>query len=260
MREDRKDGKSRVFEAELLAYLAAPELWQLGAARTIRPAWIAYLTSEGAARAFTSNFRRGLKATADLQTYEIPRTAGHRWLTTRVRAGDVEAVVTTAYLPELFHLEPTFPDRPGARFLFAPPRWWLAAQAEELAEDFGDDAAGAAAGALFAAYLDRRTHLPLVNDLRFHLQLYRAAQEEPWLSRLGEDPDLFGDGLEAVGFDDVLAVDVGARDLNRFIRRQTAIFHQQEIQNGTHRIPADRRLLPDPGHAPEQLCFDFALA
>jgi hypothetical protein len=37
-------------------------------------------------------------------------------------------VVTVAYLPELFHLEPARPDEDPVRFVLAPDERWLEAQ------------------------------------------------------------------------------------------------------------------------------------
>jgi len=63
------------------------------------------------------------------------------------------------------------------------------------------------AAALFVAFLDRRTSLPVVHDLRFHLQLYRAALEKPWC-RDGDDHAVEPYGLDDCGLDDPLLVHV----------------------------------------------------
>jgi hypothetical protein len=179
----RRPRKGREFRVTLLGYLEAP--WELSRAeRVTRPVWIAYAGPDQACRAFTANFRAGRKAECFGTDLQVPKSAPHRWV--HHRHGD--ATVTVAYLPELFHLDPAVPpDR--IEFLFMPPAWWLERQAELLRPELGGDAFDAARAALFVAFLDRRTSLPVVHDLRFHLQLYRAALEKPWC-RDGDDHHL----------------------------------------------------------------------
>jgi hypothetical protein len=153
--------------------------------------------------------------------------------------------VTVAYLPELFHLEPAGPVAGHVRFVFAPPRWWVAEQAEDLALEFGEAAPDVARAALFCAYLDRRTPLPLIHDLRFHLQVYRTALATGWIYPLSTDRGavLRGRGAEAAGLDAPLACSVDQDDLADFLIQQTALYHE-EIHLGTTRVAAGRRLLP----------------
>ncbi len=263
-REERKGrggpGKTRRFAVRLLGHATANRLWDCPTSGSVRrPVWVAYFGTEGESGPFTANFRASRKAATRNEVLQIPKKAPFRWTTHRVPGG----VITVAYLPELFHLEPASPFAEEARFVFAPPRWWLEAQAADLAPDFGDDALDAARAALFAAYLDRRTRLPLVRDPRFHLQLYRAALDGDWVHKPGRNPDhavLTSDGLTACGLDDPIAVRVGPEALARFLTEQTSTFHREEIRRGTTRIATDRRLLPDPLPAAAQLRLDFALA
>ncbi len=152
----------------------------------------------------------------------------------------------TAYLPELFDLDPgATPER--IAFVFLPPARWLDEQAEALAPDFGEDAREAARAALFAAFLDRRTLLPLVGDLRFHLRIYRAALEASW-ARLGDESrheggDLYAEGLAACGLDAPLLVAVSHADFELFLREQTARY-SKEVPRGTNRFCPDFYFIP----------------
>lgn len=258
----RKVVKTREFEVTLLGWLSSDGLWDAGKTDDLtKPIYIAYLGTEQTCKAFTANFRAGRKATGDDQAFKIPKKSPHRW--THRREGDIN--LTTAYIPELFHLEPTTtPERMS--FVFMPPAWWVTAQAELLQDDFGKDATEAARAALFAAYLDRRSTLPLVRDLRFHLQLFRAIQDQklatgpsarvsPWFR---EPSDLFASrSLVACGLDPPLCVDLSHDDFDAFLTEQTTTYFEEEIQNGTHRIPTNRRLLPIPPITGPQLCLDF---
>jgi hypothetical protein len=154
------------------------------------------------------------------------------------------------------------PAAEEVRFVFAPPAWWVADQAEALEPEFGEDALEAARAALFCAYLDRRTPLPLVHDLRFHRQLYRAALAADWTHEASEwsEAVLRGRGAEACGLTAPVAVSVGSDELSEFLIEQTSLYHQEEVRRGKTRIAAGRRLLPYPGTAAAQLRLDFAVA
>ena len=238
--------KTRTFSVRLLGYLRADFLWDSGLGDEVRPAWIAYLGTEAESQAFTSNFRGGHKAQADRQTFKVPKTAPHRWTTQRVPGG----VITTAYLPELFHLEPAFPAPEQVQFLFAPPKWWVQRQEKTLKATWGDQAREVARAALFAAYLDRRTPLPVLGELDFHLALYRAARQTRWVREPDADPFSSG-GFQALraatcGFDEPLAVCARQETVADFLIAQTASFTPKETSHGTDRLASDRRLLPDP--------------
>ncbi len=262
-----KDGcvvKSRRFEATLLTYLTADRLWPLGqAGQAMRPVWITYAAPHEMGRAFTANLRGGHKARVrgggDV-IMELPKSAPHRWLSQRCEGG---ATVTTAYLGELFDLGPGEPKERIA-FVFMPPRRWLERQAQALDPEFRDAAADVARAALFAVFLDRRSPLPLVHDLRFQLQLYRAALQAPWTQgartlRHGEG-DLWAVSAAACGLDAPRLVDVSHQDFEAFLKAQTADYFAREIAHGTHRFRSDRRLLPYPERAPRQLRLDLAVA
>jgi hypothetical protein len=243
-----KDKKTRVFSARLLGFLTADRLWEApSSGSALRPAWIATFATEGEAQPFTTNLRAGRKATDNRgRTFQIAKKAVYRWQTRKVPGG----AVTVAYLPELFHLEPARPDESPVRFVLAPPVTWLTEQAVRLEPEFGDEAEDAARAALFAAYLDRRTALPVIRDLRFHLQLYRAALKE---QKLSDDRQVLrGTGLQSCGLatpQAFLALQDGVED---FLIDQTARWRQQA---------AHRRVLGlEPPEPPitDQLALPFA--
>lgn len=238
--------KTRTFSVRLLGYLQANFLWHSGLGDEIRPAWIAYLGTDSESQAFTSNFRAGRKAETQRNTFKIPKSAPHRWTTQQVPGG----VITTAYLPELFHLEPAFPAPERVKFIFAPPRWWIHRQERSLQATYGEEAREAARAALFAAYLDRRTPLPVPGDLDFHLQLYRAARETDWVhepeASSFSSPRFYASGAETCGFDRPLAVSVKQETFTEFLIDQTSSFTPKESPHGTDRLASDRRLLPHP--------------
>lgn len=257
----RSEAKTRVFSVRLMGYLLADSLWESSRSGSmLQPAWIAYLGTDQESRAFTANFRAGRKAKAEGDVFALPKRSPHRWRVQRVP----EAAITVAYLPELFHLDPVVPEGERVSFVFAPPLSWLREQAAALAEEFRDDAEDAARAALFAAYLDRRTHLPLVHDLRFHLQLYRAALDAEWLHRPVSSPwgggVLVARGMASCGLDLPLACAVRHQELAEFVVAQTSTFHHEEIRRGTTRFATDRRLLPYPTEPAGQLRLDFAVA
>lgn len=219
-----KAKKTRVFRARLLGHMAADALWDLGETRdgTLRPVWLAYFATTGAARLFTANLRAGRRARIGERgpRLQLPKSSQHRWTTQPVPGG----IVTVAYLPELFHLDPPVPFTEDVRFVMAPARAWIERQGGLLEPDFGADAAEAARAALFAAYLDRRTPLPLLRDLRFHLALYRAALEEPWTRAPVEEDSAEAGRLAACGLDSPLACSVAPEPLGELLTEATGSF------------------------------------
>ena len=249
--------KSRRFSVTGLGFLTVDGLWELGRSqKTQRPVWIAYAGPVEACRAFTANFRAGRKATGESwRPLEIPKKSPHRWVDQR--RGETQ--VTVAYIPELFDLDPGLPPD-DITFLFAPPTWWLDEQAAALADDFGDAARDVARAALFVAFVDRRSPLPLVQDLRFHLQLYTAALEEDWTQAPNEQPGYQAHRLGLCGLDEPLLCRVDHPTFQDFLTEQTNAYFEEQIRHGQTRFRPDRRLLPYPEPAPTQLCFHFAAA
>jgi hypothetical protein len=262
-KNDRKNGppkKTRIFQTRLLGYLTADALWDSSRSDVLRPVWLAYLGTERETHPFTANLRAGAKAAAGAATVQFPKRAPLRWTAQKVPGG----IVTVAYLPELFHLEPALPFAEKVRFVLAPPRWWVEEQAARLAPEFGEDASDVARAALFCAFLDRRTPLPLVHDLRFHLQLYRAALATDWIHPFTGAPRrhviLHARGTEACGLDAPIACRVDQETLSAFLVEQTALYHQAEIHRGPTRTAPDRRLLPVPAAPAAQLRLDLEVA
>jgi hypothetical protein len=217
----RAPTKTRAFRATYLAHICANP-WRPGgeaSADATRPAWLLFAAPERAARPFVANLQTGHRAL--LQPYdagggwrggspvalELLKSAGYRFLWQRVPGGAAGAVaLVTAYLPELFALDPGLIDPAGVAFLALTPTWWIAREQARLATDSG---ATAAVGAHLAAlgllgapwpgggppwtaeellallpqavhvvtYLERRTTRPLVSAPAFALQLFLAALE-----------------------------------------------------------------------------------
>ena len=258
-RKGDQELKTRRFSTHLLGYLVANGLWgfsQKHTDRRVRPVWIAYFGTEQELQPFTANFRAGRKSYGHRLSFEIPKKAVYRWVTQKVPGG----AVTVAYMPDLVHLEAGAASE-RVRFLFAPPSWWVEQQAAELTSKFGDEAPDAARAALFVAYLDRRSPMPIVNDLRFHLRLWNAAREAKWTWEHKDSPSvLWGDHHPRWGIEDPLAVLVAQETLTQFLIDQTTLYRKEEKKNGTDRVSTDRWVLPDTTGALEQLCFNFKVA
>jgi hypothetical protein len=259
----REGQKSRSFSVELLAFLLANDLWELGAGakeRSYRPLLMAYAGTDQAARAFSANLRSGRPAVVAgngslVTKFEVPRSAGFRYETFS-REG---ATLTLAFLPSVFGLQPASTDAEDIAFLCLPPTWWVEEEAQALRPAMGTEAREAAVAAYFVAYLDQRSPLPIANDLTFHLKLYRAALQEPWC-QTGSGTEwnpgrLFHLGLEAVGFETALYCNVDHPTFSEFLKAQTAAHlptEQEASDHGTTRIHRPRRVLPDPVHAAAQ--------
>src|SRR3954467_8430019 len=76
--------KSRTFSVELLAWVLANEMWELGSSNReniYRPGFLASAGSSSAARAFQANLQAG-RVAADVPggyRFEVPRSAGFRY-------------------------------------------------------------------------------------------------------------------------------------------------------------------------------------
>lgn len=198
--ESGESGKGRSFAAELLGYATADALWEGGGnsgVNGVRPVYLTLAISEQEAGPFLANLRAGRKAAfageRHPKKFELLRSAGYAFATQR----HPEGVLATAYLPELFRIDPGMVDPAGVRFVVLPEAAWCRLEATRI------DVAGAVAhtqalgllkeaaahwerwdisvaslvptSALFAAYLDRRVRAPLIPDLRFYLQVLLAA-------------------------------------------------------------------------------------
>lgn len=215
----------------------------------IRPALVAYCGTHEEARAFTANFRNGRPATLDdsYKTLKLPKSSGHRWIHQRF---DQHTTITIAYRAELFDLDPGASATGEIKFVFMPPDWWVNQQGQKLSEEFGTDAFQAAEAALFAAYLDRRTPYPLLNDLRFSLRLYRAALEEPWFRQANAS-------LSGLSVRSPRICKLSASTLETFLSDISRTYFEEDLDHGTPSIGTDSWILPFPQAPVEQLCLDF---
>ena len=83
---EREGQKSRAFSVELLAWVLANPLWELGGTakeRVHRPAFLAFAGTSSASRSFVANLQCGRPALEGTQgsglRFEIPRSAGFRY-------------------------------------------------------------------------------------------------------------------------------------------------------------------------------------
>jgi hypothetical protein len=260
----REGQKTRTFTAEVLAWVTANPLWELGATckeRRLRPVFLALAAPVSASRAFLANLQCGHIATEPHGSYglrfEIPRSAGFRYESTN-RAG---GTLTLIYLPQIFSMQPGTTERDSIAFVCMPPTAWVDDQAALIASSLGSDAREAAIAAYFVAYLDARTALPIANDLRFHLKLFRAAMEQGWCElSVGRDSDpglLYAVGVSSIGFEAPVMCNVAPDTFADFLAEQTAKHLPKELRNeeilhGSPRLDRTRRILPNPHPSPAQ--------
>ncbi|HVR10482.1 MAG TPA: hypothetical protein VMW75_20720, partial [Thermoanaerobaculia bacterium] len=144
-----------------------------------------------------------------------------------------------------------------------PPTWWVDREAATLAASgllrAAEDPREVARAAYFVSYLDQRTPLPIANDPRFHLHLYRAALAADWCHGPGTAPRqidrLYAEGYAALGFERPLLVETTHPVFAAFLAEQTAkhLPREEAVPHGTSRSASPRRLLPDPARAAAQL-------
>jgi hypothetical protein len=255
--------KSRSFSVELLAWVMANSLWELGATgrdRVLRPVFLAFAGSTSASRAFQANLQTGRIAEEERGglKFEVPRSAGFRY----EAIGRGEGCLTLVYLPPVFSWQPGTTEVETISFVAMPPTAWVEAQVASMVGAMGSEAREAAVAAYFVAYLDARSPLPIANDLRFHLELYRAARREPWCHTsdgCATNPGtLFAEGVTGIGFEPPVLCHVAPTEFAEFLAQQTARLlprePRPEVQfHGTTRIDRSRRLLPHSRTAPVQL-------
>jgi hypothetical protein len=118
VKSDREGRKSRIFRAELVCFVTANRLWELGVTAKegiLRPVLLAYAATEQEARAVTANLRTGRPIVEDTRSssrlrLELPRSAGFQ-LETHSRDG---GTLTLAYLRSAFALQPSIAVRQHA--------------------------------------------------------------------------------------------------------------------------------------------------
>lgn len=224
-RRSRHPPKTRRFQVTYLAHLCANAWWSGGqaAADATRPVWLLIAASERAARPFVANLQTGHRAVlvpyrpdqtftpSPLAQIELLKSAGYRFLWQRLTGGpDGPQVLVTAYLPDLFILDPGLIDPAGVAFLALTPTWWAEREAAILRTDAAtcttitqhlralkrkagglDGWYGWSPDRLLAlvpqavhcgSFLERRTTRPLVSTPAFALQLFLAGLEQGLLT------------------------------------------------------------------------------
>ena len=234
------NGKGRTFKVSLLGFLTADGYHDKGSSRAYRPVYLSVAESDAQVRAFVANLRTGREAevrdaAGNLlpKMLEIPRGIGLRWHFKKMEK-PAGVTVATGYLPDLCDLDPGILQE-DIRFLFAPPRWWVerelqAPSIQALPEAIRREAV---IGQLFAAFLDKRSPLPIVPDPLFHRRLYVAARgltwfAEPdgtkdWAPRMFRFPGTGSDGLELVA-----GVKVSHEQFENVLRDETARYFAEE--------------------------------
>lgn len=226
-----------------------------------RPIYLSCAGSTQELRAFVANLRMGRRAYLRGARYSeqgwiaIPKTAPYRW---DFQSGPNDTAIATSYLPELFELEPTtLPDR--VQFVLAPPTWWLDAQEPLVAGVPEGRRRDAAAAGLFASYLDRRTRLPLINDVDFHLQLWEAAHGEGWCTEPTAYPrsgQLYGrQGVDAPGLEYVRWIDASQEAVEACITAETRRYLEAHGRQRCASRPAEMSSRPPAVVAPPELVF-----
>lgn len=232
-RQERKKGqklKTHDFSVTLTGVLCADALWDCPrSGREERPIWMTYVGSDAEAAAFTANFRAGRKAHNEIgDVFQLPKKGLYRFHSTRTGAGET---ATTVYMPTVFHVEPEDPMAESVRFCFAPARWWLEREAAALVDEYGDDAWEVARASLLAAYLDRRSEMPILRDPGFHLVLYRRLvrgkmMHEPWGVSAGRR--FWGRGYTLCGLDDPRAIYLRRETFANLLAEVTASYSKGE--------------------------------
>lgn len=199
--ETSNSKKSRAFRAVLLAHVEADALWAGGATGTdtTRPVWMMLAGTDSELRAFTANLQGGRKAELRSKNsyssrvegrFELLKSAGYQFVWQRASAGSI----VTAYLPDIFRLDPGMVDPTGAGFCLLPARDWIRPPAEGVLKHLVDLGVNPeqpelpmvlGLAPLFIAYLDRRTRCPLIPDPRFYAQVLYAALGRGLASKSG---------------------------------------------------------------------------
>ena len=203
----QQETKGRSFQAQLLGYVQADTLWEIGKVdtRTKRPVWIVLAGGEQELRTFIANVRSGNTMVSPNTydgRYEIMRSAEYEYHTQRIEDGEKKYATARIYLPELFSLHQDMIDPLTCKFIMLIPRVWINDQqvshndAQAVVSHLAKlGIAGTpdvvnhsewhynrftpqsifqsiSAANYFAAMLDHHTEKPLVNELPFYVQLY----------------------------------------------------------------------------------------
>lgn len=219
---DSKKRKGRSFRGVVLAYATATGLWSSGSTGdVVRPVFTVLGAADEEARPLLENLRAGERATlkgeevySSRSQLELLRSANYAFHLQRTGEG----TLITAYLPELFEFQPGLLDPDGVRFVVVPARQDVDAipvsveetrvvvrHLEVLEETAEASRELCAMAALWAAYFDQRSELPIPPELSFRVQLYLAALQEGIASttlplRGSGDGDVHAGQHAALGF------------------------------------------------------------
>lgn len=189
--------KGRSFTARCIALVVADHLWASGSTSAcVRPIWAQFVGSDAEMRPFATNLLLGRKLekaggsrrASACDRIEFLKSAGYQLAWQR----EPEGTILTAYLPDLFRLDPGMVDPAGASFVMLTPRWWVEAQTLPA-----DDARAS----LFAAMLDRRTRCPLPADVAFYRQMLGAALDQGLARTPTDGVSLYSRGFAAEGLE-----------------------------------------------------------
>lgn len=196
--ETEEGKKSRSFGAMCLGIITADVLMPDNTGKsTTRPVWALFGGSETELKPFMANLRLGRKAKLDKgytsrggERLEILKSSQFQMHWQK----EPEGAMVTIHHSELFKLDPGMTDPVDIRFILLVPEDWAEAQTSDLDLQAVDYVMGLRefedrqysltqekleallpTAYLFAAYVDRRTHMPLITDGRFYLQLLCSA-------------------------------------------------------------------------------------
>lgn len=195
-RRRRWGSRGRAFQADLVAMVRADGLWEGGAGggETLRPVYLACVTSEAEATAFVANLRCGKRVLVEGGRYnegrlELLKSGGYEFRTQVTPEG----VLITAFQRRLFAFDPGYVAGPEdtIALVLLPTREWSIAQSHALGIKPEGDGALAS---WFCAALDRRVRVPVIPHPDFYVQVLRAAYAERLAStpRLGHYHDTEG--------------------------------------------------------------------
>lgn len=255
--EPKTEGKGRSFEALALAWVTADTLWPGGNnGNSIRPVWLMFAGSPEQLRAFSANLISGRKAQVlDLNSsryekhppqMELLKSAGYALSSQRTSG----STVITAYLPDLFLIDPGMVDPAGIQFCLLPSQEWVDSQVwnvdravehvSKLEYNCTEEALQILApiSGLFAVYLDRRTRCPLIKDERFYLQLLCACLDRGLASLSSEATYSTWGRTSSLGFKEFHTETVGLlpgiacrashADMEQLLAEQAKLFFQLE--------------------------------
>lgn len=265
----QSEGKGRTFRAACLTLVEADSLWKGGQTTTddVRPVLAVLAGSENELRPFMVNLLAGRKAIFPSKDHsyrrkedrvEVLRSSGFQVTWQREEEGSI----ATVFLPELFRLDPGMVDPAGAKFILLPTQEWASRQEIEVGsivrhvrkivsvdpkerdrEELSESALAALVplAFLFAAYLDRRTRCPILQDGRFYLQLLIACLREGLASWPSSDPyysynnGAFGvtnrlrfrvERADVLGYARGIAFGAGHPEIERVLAEQATLFAQ----------------------------------